>query len=143
MEWIESLTEWAKANDAILWWLFAGSLTLFLLTPLAVGWIVVRMPADYFTKEEHRPLGSWEKTPAIRIPLLALKNLLGVVLLVAGLLMLMMPGQGLITVLIGVMLIDFPGKFRLQRWLVTRRQVWRSINWLRRRAHKPELKNPS
>ena len=44
--------------------------------------------------------------------------------------MLVAPGQGLLTMVVGLLLVDFPGKYRLERWLVTRQQVWRSINWL-------------
>jgi hypothetical protein len=40
------------------------------------------------------------------------------------------------------MLLDFPGKYRLERWLATRRAVWRSINWLRRRAGREPLQQP-
>jgi hypothetical protein len=71
-----------------------------------------------------------------------LKNALGIVLVVAGLVMLIVPGQGLLTIAVGLMLIDFPGKYRLERWLATRRPVWRSINWLRKRAGRAPLSRP-
>ncbi len=66
------------------------------------------------------------------------KNLLGGVLVVLGLVMLLTPGQGLLTLLIGLMLMNFPGKYRLERWLVTRPGVLRALNWLRaRQGHQP------
>jgi len=71
------------------------------------------------------------------------KNLLGVLLVIAGLAMLVMPGQGLLTIVAGVLLIDFPGKYCLERWLVTRKTVWRSINWLRKRAGRKPLLSPT
>ena len=40
---------------------------------------------------------------------------------------------------IGLVLLDFPGKYKLERWLVTRRPVRRSIAWLRRRAGREPL----
>jgi hypothetical protein len=70
------------------------------------------------------------------------KNLLGAVLIVAGLLMLVVPGQGLLTIAVGLALTDFPGKFRLERWIVKRPSVWRTINWLRRRAGREPLERP-
>jgi Putative transmembrane protein (PGPGW) len=115
---------------------------LLLLSPILVGWLIVRLPPDYFQQEERRPLESWDRFPLLRWVILIIKNLAGIVLLLAGLLMLLVPGQGLLTIVMGLVLLDFPGKFRLQRWLVTRRGVWRSLNWLRRRAHRPELKQP-
>ena len=66
------------------------------------------------------------------------KNALGYIFIVAGIVMLALPGQGILAILIGIMLLNFPGKFRLERWIITRRPVIRSINWLRRRAkHAP------
>ena len=67
------------------------------------------------------------------------KNALGFILVVAGIIMLVLPGQGVFTILIGIMLLNFPGKYRLERWIVARRPVLRSINWLRRRAGRAPL----
>jgi len=49
------------------------------------------------------------------------------------------PGQGILTILIGVMLLNFPGKRRLERWLVSRPRVLPVINGLRARFGKPPL----
>jgi hypothetical protein len=56
--------------------------------------------------------------------------------------MLIVPGQGMLTIAVGLVLTNFPGKFRLERWIATRRSVWRSINWLRRRAGREPLERP-
>jgi hypothetical protein len=142
MAWIDATFDWAKSNQSLLWWLGACSIAMFALTPVAVGWALVRLPRDYFTNERRRPLGSWSKSPALRVALLAGKNLLGVVLIAAGLLMLVIPGQGMLTLVVGLALTDFPGKFRLEQWIVERPSVWRSINWLRRRARREPLQRP-
>jgi hypothetical protein len=134
--------DWAKSNQALVWWIVAVSLGVLLFTPVAVGWAIVQLPADYFAREKRRPLSTWEDLPELRLLFLIAKNLLGFVLIVAGIAMLILPGQGLLTVFVGVVLVDFPGKFRLERWLATRPPVWRSLNWLRRRAHRPELERP-
>jgi hypothetical protein len=142
MEWLNSQLEWAKTHDVLLWWLFAASVVMFLATPVLVGWLVVRLPTDYFIATRRQPTASWPRHPLLRPVTLVAKNLMGLVLLVAGLVMLVVPGQGLLTMAVGLMLIDFPGKFRFERWLATRRPVWRSINWLRRRAGREELQRP-
>lgn len=72
--------------------------------------------------------------------LLVLKNVLGAIFLTLGVGMLVLPGQGLLTILIGLSLVDFPGKYRLERYLVTRSPVLRSLNWLRRRTGKPPFR---
>jgi putative transmembrane protein PGPGW len=142
MQWIAAAFEWAKSHEAIAWWIVPTSIVLLLLTPIAVGWIVLQLPSDYFNRKNHRPLQSWTSNPLLRTLLLVAKNLLGLVVLIAGIAMLVLPGQGLLTIVVGLVLMDFPGKFRVERWLATRRPVWRSLNWLRRRAHRPELQWP-
>jgi hypothetical protein len=67
------------------------------------------------------------------------RNALGYVFIVVGIVMLVIPGQGVLTIVIGIMLLNFPGKYRLERWLVVRRPVLRSINWLRRRSKRNPL----
>ncbi|MGD9636383.1 MAG: hypothetical protein AB7G28_22340 [Pirellulales bacterium] len=126
----------------VFWWLFAISLALFLLTPLVVGWLVVRMPADYFTAGYRRQLVYWDRHWALRWTVRGAKNLLGAGLIAAGILMLFVPGQGLLTIVVGILLVDFPGKYRLERWLVTRPTVWRTINSLRGRAKCEPLVRP-
>ncbi len=71
--------------------------------------------------------------------LLTGKNALGYLFVLMGIAMLVLPGQGILTIMIGVTLLDFPGKYRLERWLVSRRPVLRSINWLRRCAGREPL----
>jgi hypothetical protein len=142
MSWLTPISNWFSDHQALVWWLSAGSLALFLLTPLLMAWLITRLPVDYFRQRRRRPLGSWDDYPALRYALLAAKCMLGAILLLIGVIMLVAPGQGLLMIVAGLVLLEFPGKYRLERWLITRRHVWRSINWLRRRAGKPELKSP-
>ncbi len=63
-------------------------------------------------------------------------------LVLAGIAMLVLPGQGVLTIVVGLVLMNFPGKYRLERWMATRRPIWKSLNWLRRKARRPELERP-
>jgi hypothetical protein len=142
MDYFNSLLDWAKSNETLLWWLFAAAVAMGVVTGVAVVWTLVELPRDYFAAKRRRPLGSWDEYPALRYALLVGKNLLGAVLLVAGLVMLVVPGQGLLTIAVGLVLTDFPGKFRVERRIVGQPSVWRSINWLRRRAGREPLARP-
>jgi len=53
--------------------------------------------------------------------------------------MLVLPGQGLLTILFGIALLDFPGKYRLERRIVSYPKVLNSINWIRKKANKKPL----
>jgi hypothetical protein len=80
--------------------------------------------------------------PVVRGVLLAFKNLLGVVLVLAGAAMLVGPGQGVLTIFIGVMLLDFPGRRRLELALLSRPAVIAGINRVRARFGRPPMQLP-
>jgi hypothetical protein len=67
------------------------------------------------------------------------KNLIGYGLILAGILMLLLPGQGILTMITGLLLIDYPGKFRLERQIARQPAILKSLNWLRAKAQKPPL----
>ena len=139
---LSAITEWFSAHQALVWWTSAVSVALLVLSPIVAIWFVTRLPTNYFVQKHRRPLSSWDNYPAVRTCLLVAKSILGMVLTLVGVVMLVAPGQGLLTIVVGLLLLEFPGKFRAERWLATRRKVWRSLNWLRGKAGKPELKSP-
>ncbi|MBU4261940.1 MAG: PGPGW domain-containing protein [Proteobacteria bacterium] len=125
-------------EEAILW-LTALSVVTFIGSLIIVPLLVIRIPSDYFANDKRHQTPWALHHPFVRGTLLFTKNLVGYVCILAGILMLVLPGQGLLTIFIGIMMLDFPGKFRLEKWLVTRRTVLKSINWLRKRAKRTPL----
>ncbi len=116
------------------------SVVTFTISLAIVSFIVVRIPPDYFHKDHPRDLFA-ERHPVVRFLGVVAKNILGVVLVVLGILMSIpgVPGQGILTILLGIMLLDFPGKRALEYKIVARPQVLRTINKLRDRFGKPSL----
>jgi hypothetical protein len=110
---------------------FVGSL-------IAIPILLVRLPVDYFDERQPR---IWLKGyPAvIRVTAFVIKNLVGVVFVFAGIAMLVLPGQGILTMLIGLSIVDFPGKKRLERSLLGRPAVLNGINAVRAKFGKPPL----
>src|SRR5262245_20973096 len=126
--------------EATLIWLALFVVT-FLGSIAVVAWVLVALPADYF-HENHYAAFLWaDRHPLLRWTAIVAKNLLGVVLVLLGIVMSLpgVPGQGILTILIGIMLLDFPGKRRMERSLVSRPSVRRSIDRLRGRFGKPPL----
>ena len=120
-------------SETLGWWLAVISAVSFFGSLVAVPIIAVRIPREYFCASCRR-IDAWgPRNLVARTLVVMLKNLLGVVLLLAGVAMLVLPGQGLLTMLIGLMVMNFPGKYRLERYLVSRGPVLRSISWIRRR----------
>ena len=136
---MEFLSEW---QQPLLW---ASGLSLFaaIATIAGVPWVVVRLPSDYFVRPRRTVWRDSPNIPVVALVVGLLKNLLGLVLVVLGLIMLVTPGQGILTLLIGLLLMNFPGKYRLERWLVMRPGVLRGLNWLRgRRGQDPFVSPP-
>ena len=106
---------------------------------VVAGYVLARLPADYFINPDaRRPI---DRHPVLKVLAVLVRNALGCALIALGVLLSLpgVPGQGLLTILMGVMLIDFPGKPRFQKWLVTRRAVLFAVNRLRARAGQPPL----
>ncbi len=123
----------------ILGWLAAVSALMFAGSLLVIPLVAARIPADYFLSSGRGRTDWRRRHPLLRLFVLIFKNILGLVLLLAGALMLFLPGQGLLTIFLGIMLMDFPRKYSLERYIISRAPVLRGINWLRRRAGVADL----
>lgn len=134
IEWFKSVFEIVQP---FLPWMVSLSLLMALASMIAIPLLVVRMPADYFTAKK-RP----RRWTGPRIVLYVVRNVIAVVLLVAGIAMLILPGQGLLTILIAIITSDVPGKYDFERWIVRQRGVLRALNWIRSRYKKPQLEKP-
>ncbi len=121
-------------------WMGGISLATFLLSLILIPWLIIKLPENYFSDRKRHTSRLRQRHPLEYALILTAKNLLAVFLIIAGLLMLVLPGQGLLSLLIGISLSDFPGKFRLERWIVSRPGVLATLNWIRKKARKPELK---
>ncbi len=131
---LESLLEFKFMFVGLAW----GSLVLFIVSLAVIPWLVTKIPADYFHEERRRRDALIERSLPLQL-LLGFKNLFGFLLILLGLVMLVLPGQGILTIVIGLFLMNFPGKYRLERSLVSRPKVLDSLNWIRAKAEKPPL----
>jgi hypothetical protein len=143
--WLNGLIDWFGGNEAIFFWGLALSVIMFFASIAIVTTLIVRMSPDYF--DHRKPLPeSWRgRHPVVRIVLIILKNLVGLLIVAVGLVLLLpgIPGQGILTILIGLTLLNFPGKRSLELWLVRVGPVLRAINWIRRKYHRPPLHLPA
>lgn len=114
------------------------SVVAFVGSLIAIPWILVRLPADYFDVRVPRPFLAG-RHPVLRLGLIVLKNIVGFVFLVAGVAMLVLPGQGLLTILVGISLMDFPKKRLLEAKIIGQPLIFSGINRLRARFGKPPL----
>ena len=120
------------------WWILAGSTVFVIAAAAAVPFVIIKLPEDYFVSEK-------KESPLKRLhfPLnyiiLILKNIVGIVLVLYGIILLFIPGQGILTILAGLTLMNFPGKRKLIRNAAGKRVILEGINWIRRKAGKKDM----
>ncbi len=134
-----SFLETVWANETLVWTLGVLSLLFFIITLTIIPWLILQIPDDYFTEQNRHSFLDSSHHPVLKILLLVLKNLAATFFLLLGFALLVLPGQGLLTILLGMVMIDFPGKYRLERWFVQQKPVLRSINWLRNKGNRPPI----
>lgn len=117
--------------------IFVGS---FLINLAIVSFILVKLPADHFSKSHQTKFWA-DRHATLRVTAAIAKNVAGAFLVALGIVLSLpgVPGQGLLTILLGIMLLDFPGKSRLEQKLLSRPSVVNTINRLRARFGKPPL----
>ena len=128
---VPSWIEWEHVALAALVWvlLTAGSLAIVL-------WIALALPEDYFEVDQP-PLTSWTAARLARNGTGIVLILVGAVLSIPG-----VPGQGVLTILVGLLLVDFPSRQRLERALARRPGVLPALNRLRVRFDRAPLRPP-
>jgi len=131
-----TIQQWIPVD--VLVGLTAASIIGFIGSLIAIPWILIRLSSDYFDTRVPR---HWMKDhhPVLRIIGLIIKNVIGVVFLIVGFLMLFLPGQGLLTMLIGISFMDFPNKRKLEARIIGQPTILNTINRMRYKFNKPPL----
>ena len=149
---IEAIRSFIDEHSGLLGWVAWVSLGLLVLSLLSLPIIAVLLPQDFLPRQagsatpdpadDLPPAGWLARHPEARLGLRILKNLGGVLLAIAGLAMLVLPGQGLITLGVALLLLDVPGKQRVIRRILGSARVMRMLNGIRRRYGRPPLLPP-
>ncbi len=134
------MLEWFQEHLTTILWTMGISAVLVVATMVVIPIVLVKLPSDYLKRQERGKSASGSKRSG-KVWVIA-RNVLGWLMIAAGIAMLILPGQGVLAILIGVMLADFPGKRQLQRWIMTREKILKGANKLRDRFGKPPLEVP-
>lgn len=114
-------------------WLAIISLVTFFLSLIIITLVISKLSVTCFLNISPKPREN--EYSLLRFVMLLLRNFLGALLLLAGILMLFLPGQGIITILISLLLLSFPGKYKLLNYLIHKPAVQRSLDWIRKKNH--------
>ena len=138
LEILGSAWAWSEAHRWVVWAVAGFSLGSLVLSGILVSLILVHLPSDHYSDARLTPVTDAEYDGLVALlaggAALVARNLFGWLFVLAGIAMLVLPGQGLLSILAGLVLIDFPGKRRLELRLLAIPVVREGVNWLRRRA---------
>jgi hypothetical protein len=106
----------------------------------AIAIVMVKIPPNYFSshyKRDFLPNSPW----LVRWGAVILKNVFGVFLILLGIVLSLpgIPGQGILTILLGIIMLDIPGKHPIEARIIRRPTLLGAINRLRARYNKPPL----
>jgi len=115
------------------------SIGLLVVSLAIIPFIVIKMPEDYFLERHRVRVSKKSAYPVLAQLFTGLKNVVGFIFIIIGILMLVLPGQGILTILMGLFLMNFPGKYKFERKIVSIPKVLKSLNWIRAKANKSHL----
>lgn len=136
---MEMLKNWISGHEKLIVQFGTASLVIFAITLILLPIIILKLPEDYFCSE--RRTSARKHSPPL-LALVFIKNLIGFVFIVVGLFLLLLPGQGIITILIGLAITNFPGKHRMVRRITKQPAVGKTLNKIRQLGDQPPLQMP-
>ena len=139
MEKLFFLFDWAAENPGLVARLVLASLVLAVVYAVGVFFAVIHMSSDYFAHKAPAEATWRRRHPLLRLLFRGLKNVAGTGLVLLGVAMLVLPGQGILTILIGLTFLDFPGKQRLEIWVIQRPSIRHRLDRVRKKAGRSRL----
>ena len=118
-------------------WVGLLSVLTFIGSLVAIPWIISRLPANYFIRHRQLVEKRHELYPVLARITFICRNIVGFGFFLTGVAMLVLPGQGILTIVIGISFMDFPKKQQLIDHLVRHPKVIRLLNWIRLKEKKP------
>lgn len=135
---LETLSIWTEQHAGAMLFIVVISFVALLATIWGTPYLLARMPDNYFLlTPEHT-----QRTPR-KLLISSIRTLLGLMLIIFGILMIFTPGPGLVALVLGLCVSDFPGKHRILQRLICQPNVFKALNWLRAKADKPPFLRPS
>lgn len=112
------------------------SLLTFGISIVCIPLLVARLPRNFFQLTAKSNRSNVRKFTLRNAILSLLRNITGFALLLAGIAMLFLPGQGIITIIIALATMSFPLKNELIYKLTRKHSVQQALDWMRKKMKK-------
>ena len=134
---LEQIIDHVDEYKSVIFWLSLLSFLIFIFSLVSIKWLVALIPIDYFVYKKNSKFKT--KYPFTWLISMIIKNIIGYLLIVGGILMLLLPGQGLFTIFIGLMMSNYPGKYYIEKKIIAIPSILKTINWLRKQSNKEPI----
>ena len=135
---LNSILELFEIYKSLILWIGSISIFIFIFSLISIKWLVTLIPVDYFIEKKVSHLKL--RNPFAWYLILIFKNMIGYSLVLGGIMMLVLPGQGVFTIFIGLMLSNYPGKYAIEKKFIAIPAVLKSVNWMRAKSNKLPIK---
>ena len=136
------MIEWLEKHAELLRGVGSVSVAVLVITVVVLPVVVTKLPTDYFVRDNREPARQSRKHPLLWTILSLCKNLLGLLFIMIGIVMLALPGQGTVTILTGLAISNFPGKFVIEQRIAGQPAGGRMLNRIRQSFGVPPLQMP-
>lgn len=137
---LDNITEYLTSITGWMSYVAIASLIFFIVSLIFIPKFIASIPSNYFIIKSSTPKTSTYSLGRLFVSIF--RNIIGIFLIFCGVVMLITPGQGLLTILAGVFILDFPGKFKLELYLIKKPSVLKTLNWIRHKQNVPDLQIP-
>ena len=134
---LEQIIDLVDEYKSVIFWLSLLSFLIFIFSLVSIKWLVALIPIDYFVYKKNSKFKT--KYPFTWLISMIIKNIIGYLLIIGGMLMLVLPGQGLFTIFIGLMMSNYPGKYYIEKKIIAIPSILKTINWLRKQSNKEPI----
>lgn len=134
---LEQIIDLVDEYKSVIFWLSLLSFFIFIFSLVSIKWLVALIPIDYFVYKKNSKFKT--KYPFTWLISMIIKNIIGYLLIIGGILMLVLPGQGLFTIFIGLMMSNYPGKYYIEKKIIAIPSILKTINWLRKQSNKEPI----
>ncbi len=135
-EWL--IRFWESVTWGDIAWTIVFSLVTIIVSYVLIVIGIIKIPANYFSSTYVREINH-DKHFSLRWATFIVKNLIGFLMIIAGTVMIFTPGPGVPTILLGLIMMDIPGKRPLEARIINRPNILTTVNDLRARYNKPPL----
>jgi len=137
---LKDLLQFMETHNELIIWVSSISFALFVGTLISIPFIIVKLPSDYFIKDKNLARRFCQNKPLLGVIIIGFKNIFGLIFLLMGFIMLFIPGQGILTMLIGYSMLDFLNKRKLIYKIARRPSIYNFINKTRKKYDKEPIR---